>query len=68
MNEEIEELAARAVADIDYHWGSAYVIWHSPDGFHALPKFGDDVAPLSAPTAPKLRVMIRADYEKRKAQ
>ena len=68
MTDELDRLAARAVADLDWHWGSAYVITHTADGmFHAMRRALPATC-LTAATPDELRTLIRADYDARTHQ
>jgi hypothetical protein len=66
MSDEIDGIAARALADLDYHWGSTYLITRDPAGtWLALPRMLPAGPPLTAATPGELRVLIRADYDRR---
>jgi hypothetical protein len=68
MSAELARLDAERLADLRYHWRSAYYIVHFGRTWLAWWRDGPRVdlsAELEADTAAELRLLIRADYDRR---
>jgi hypothetical protein len=62
---EIARRDAERLADLKEHWGSAYMIWRTHDAGWRAAYRADVQSGLSADTAEDLRLLIRADYDRR---
>lgn len=66
VSDELGRRRQAALADLEAHWGSAYIIWTDEQGnWRALSRLDPKGPLLSALSEPELRLMIRADYDKR---
>jgi hypothetical protein len=54
------------LADLKEHWGEAYAIWHTGTYWYAQHRASRDT--VKAATDDRLRLRMRADYQRRTAK